>query len=125
LEENVSPFYIGLKAPRDVLHQQIKKRTNKRLKQGIEKEIQNLLKEGVVWRDQAMNSLGYKQWKLYLDGKSTKEEVIAQWQREEFKYAKRQMVWFKSNRDINWFDISKENWRKGVEKLVKEWYKSE
>ena len=98
------------------------KRVQQRLSQGFEKEVKNLLKSGVRWEDQSMQSLGYRQYKDYFEGKVDKQIFVRKWESEEQKYAKRQMVWFKRNRRINWFDISKRGWQKKVEKLVKKWH---
>ncbi len=113
---------VGLTAPKDFLCQRIKQRVKLRLEQGVEKEIKQLLKNGVSWENQSMDSLGYRQWRDYFERKVAKEEVIRRWEKEECRYAKRQMTWFKKNKRINWFDISKPDYRKSVEKLVKKWY---
>jgi tRNA dimethylallyltransferase len=69
-----------------------------------------------------MDSLGYRQWRKYIEGEKTKEEVTGDWKREEKKYAKRQLTWFRRDSRINWFDIARDNYQKRVEKLVKKWY---
>jgi tRNA dimethylallyltransferase len=117
-----SLLFVGLTAKRKFLSEKIKKRVEARVKAGIEKEIQKLLKSKVTWEDQAMDSLGYKQWKSYFEGRKKKSEIIKDWEKEESRYAKRQMVWFKKDKRINWFDVAKSNYRKDVEKLVKTWY---
>ncbi|OGM29535.1 tRNA (adenosine(37)-N6)-dimethylallyltransferase MiaA [Candidatus Woesebacteria bacterium RIFCSPHIGHO2_01_FULL_44_10] len=115
-------LFVGLKADKKVLDERIEKRVQQRLSQGFEKEVKNLLKSGVRWEDQSMQSLGYRQYKDYFEGKVDKQIFVRKWESEEQKYAKRQMVWFKRNRRINWFDISKRGWQKKVEKLVKKWH---
>jgi tRNA dimethylallyltransferase len=114
--------FIGLTAPTDFLGQKIKKRVGERIRLGIEKEIKRLLALGVGWEKQALNSLGYRQWKDYFEGKMSKEEVIQKWIGDEIKYAKRQMTWFKKDKRIIWFDITKKNYEEEVEKRVKRWY---
>ncbi|KKR39556.1 MAG: tRNA dimethylallyltransferase [Candidatus Woesebacteria bacterium GW2011_GWB1_40_101] len=69
-----------------------------------------------------MDSLGYRQWRKYIEGEKTKEEAVEDWKREEKKYAKRQLTWFRRDSRINWFDITEENYQKRVEELVKKWY---
>ncbi|MGB6839136.1 MAG: tRNA (adenosine(37)-N6)-dimethylallyltransferase MiaA [Microgenomates group bacterium] len=124
VEKDRSTLFIGLRASRRFLKQSIKQRVKARLDGGIEEEIQRLLKEGVGWEHQSMDSLGHKQWRDYFEGKKQKSRVIKEWERQEYKYAKRQMTWFKRNKRVNWFDIKKRGWQKKVEKLVKEWYKN-
>ena len=117
-------LFIGLKAPKEFLFKKIEARVKERLKQGLEKEIKSLLKSGVNWDDQSMSSLGYRQFMGYFTGTGTKEEATATWLREERKYAKRQITWFKKDSRINWFDITLSGWPEKVEKLVKKWYSS-
>lgn len=115
-------LFIGLAASSKKINERIKKRVNKRVGQGIEKEVEELTKKGVSWDSQAMSSLGYRQWKGYVEGKKKKDEVILEWIREEKKYAKRQLSWFKKDKRINWFDVDKEGWRNKLEDLVKKWH---
>lgn len=115
-------LFIGLTGPKNFLYQRIKKRVKTRLKQGIESEVEKLLESGVSWKNQSMDSLGYKQWKGYFERKITKEKVVRKWEREECKYSKRQITWFKKDKRINWFNIKDSSWQKSVEKLVKKWY---
>jgi len=117
-----SILFIGLTAPKEVLHKKIDERVNKRIKQGFEGEIKKLIKNGVSWENQSMDSLGYRQWRKYIEGEKTKEEAVEDWKREEKKYAKRQLTWFRRDSRINWFDIARGNYQKRVEKLVKKWY---
>ncbi len=115
-------LFIGLKSSASELSELIKKRVQKRIRSGVEREIQGLLGRGVNWTNQSMSSQGYKQWEMYFKGRRKKEEVIDEWTREEIKYAKRQITWFKKDKRIKWFDISKDNWRQNVVNLVERWY---
>lgn len=115
-------LFVGLKADKKTLEKRIKLRVAKRLRQGFEKEVEKLIRLGVGWETQAMQSLGYKQWGSYVKGKISKAQARNQWAGEEMKYAKRQMVWFKADRRVNWFDIGSRYWQKSVEKLVKKWH---
>ena len=119
-----SMLSIGLAASDNYLFQAVKNRVQKRIGQGLEAEIKRLLKSGVTWENQAMSSLGYKEWQRYLLGRETKEELISKWEKAEIKYVKRQLTWFKTDRRINWFDISKNGYEEKVEKMVKKWYYS-
>ena len=116
---------IGLTVPKKMLNKRIKERVKKRINQGIEKEIEKLLKMGVNWNMQSMNTLGYKQWREYLISKKTKKEVIDKWIKDEIQYTKRQNTWFKKERRIKWFDMSKRAYKKDMETEVKKWYSQE
>ena len=115
-------LFIGLTAPKDVLVKRIEKRIVKRIYQGIEGEIEKLLKLGVFWDSQSMQSLGYRQFRGYFEGEQSIDEVEYFWRHEEVQYMKRQITWFKKDARINWFDITKTGYAKRVEKMVKKWY---
>lgn len=123
--KNYSNLFIGLSAPKDDLFKKIDMRVEARVGAGIEKEIKKLIAEGISWDDQAMSSLGYRQWRDFFEGTRDKKETISQWKKEERHYAKRQTTWFKRDRRIKWFDISKPGWTDSVEKLAKIWYSSQ
>ena len=120
--EGDSVLFIGLTASREFLENRIDKRVEERIKSDVEDEIKNLLKFGIKWNSQAMQSLGYKQWFRYFNKEKTLKEIVDDWLRAEKNYAKRQMTWFKKDERINWFDITKPNWEEDVEDLVKKWY---
>jgi tRNA dimethylallyltransferase len=117
--------FIGLTAPKKYLDKNIDERVDMRVSQGIEKEIENLFKKGVTWSNQSMQALGYKQWEGFFENLKSLYDVVLSWKRAEMQYAKRQMTWFKPDKRINWFDISKDGWEKEVEKLVGKWYNEE
>jgi tRNA dimethylallyltransferase len=131
-----STLIIGLKAEKRVLSEKINKRVKARVKEGLEKEIEELLKKGVTWEHQSMDSLGYKQWKAYFERHSAREVsaperkkdrdgVMKKWEKEENRYSKKQMTWFRRDKRIKWFDTESSEWQKSVVKLAKEWYKGE
>lgn len=122
-KEEIPTLMIGLRTEKKFLYKKIKQRVEARVRAGIEEEIRALLKSGVSWKHQSMDSLGYKQWKDFFEGKKKKEQIIKKWEKEECKYARRQMTWFKRDRRINWFDINKRKWKESVEKSAKKWYK--
>lgn len=116
-------LFVGLTAPQKIIFDRIEQRVAERVNGGIEKEIKNLLKHGIKWNDQAMTSLGYSQWQGLFGGEKSKKEVLDRWNQDEKGYAKRQMVWFKKEKRIIWFEITPKNFQKKVEKEVRKWYK--
>jgi tRNA dimethylallyltransferase len=112
---------IGLTAPREYLSNKIEARVEKRLAEGFEQEARRLIERGVSWKTQAMQSLGYKQFKKYHEGEATKAEFVNEWIKEEKKYARRQMTWFRKDKRIVWFNISNPSWKASVEKLLRNW----
>lgn len=120
-----SVIQIGLMGPMDLIIGKIEKRVRDRVDAGIKKEIITLIKNGVNWDNPSMLSIGYRQWKNYFEGSSEspkEDEVIEEWKKEEIKYAKRQMTWFKKDKRIIWFDIAGDGYPQNVENLIKTWY---
>lgn len=114
-------LFIGLTGPREVIEKTIDESVNLRNDSGIKDEIRKLLKGGVRWDSQAMMSMGYRQYRDFFEGGVGEEAVIDEWKREEKKYVKRQMTWFRKDKRINWFDISDRKCLEKVENLVKRW----
>jgi len=97
---------IGLFLPKEKLEIKIQKRVQKMFKDGLLKEIKKLKKDGIS--DKRLKEFGFE----YYD--PTEEKVI----RESIKYAKRQITWFKRDKQIKWFDASKKNLEKKVLKTI-------
>ena len=91
---------------REKLYERINKRVDIMIEQGLideTKKILNLYKEFPT----AMQAIGYKEIKEYLDGELTKEEAIEKVKMESRRYAKRQLTWFRKNENTTWLDMSK------------------
>ena len=103
-ERNNNFIYIGIKP--DDLEKRIEKRLEKRMN-GMIDEAKKLIKlKAVSYR--RMNELGleYRYIALYLQGKLNKLEMFDKLNKEIRQYAKRQMTWFKRNKQIKWFTLS-------------------
>jgi tRNA dimethylallyltransferase len=122
-KKTYNTLFVGLTAPTDILDERIGKRVDSRIDNGFDEEVKTLINSGVDWNDQSMMSLGYRQWRDYVEGAVEKETAVSEWKKEERKYARRQMVWLKRDGRINWFDIRDGQYPKKVENLVKTWYK--
>lgn len=117
-----SAFFVGLTAPKNVAEKKIERRVDERVKAGMKEEIATLLRRGVKWENQSLMSLGYRQYRDYFEGGVPEELVVTEWKREEIRYAKRQVTWFKKETRIKWFDVTQRGYPKNVEKLVEKWY---
>lgn len=95
-------FYIGLDWPRDILYQRINERVKIMVQQGLISETEELLKKGYDKKLPALNSIGYRQAVLYLEGLVTQDEMIADIQRKTRRYAKKQVTWYRRNSEIHW-----------------------
>ena len=99
--------WIGLNPGMEVLEMKIKKRLQARLKQGMIKEVKMLHTQGVSWKRLESFGLEYKYCALYLQQKITKRELEDQLLIAIRQYAKRQITWWKPNKDIRWFTDNK------------------
>lgn len=123
--EGVDILKIGLKAPKKFIYQRIDKRVEERLNQGLLEEIKDLLASGYNWDDPGMNTLAYKEFKPLFTEVSIGIDlggVLERWKYDEHAYARRQLTWFKKDKEINWFDITQDNWFDDIEKMVNNWY---
>ena len=86
---------------REELYKRINKRVDIMIKQGLIKEVENILKKYDKFPT-AMQGLGYKEVVEYLDKKITKEEMIEKIKMETRIYSKRQITWFKKIENVKW-----------------------
>jgi len=104
----ISPIeqFIGLKyKDKSKLRQAIEKRVEDRLKDGAIDEVKKLLKMGYKESDPGMKTIGYQQIIKYLIHKLIKEKAIDDWVNKEVQYAKRQLTFMKKDKNIKWREI--------------------
>lgn len=102
-----SPYnfaYFVLTDDRSNLYQRIEKRIDLMLSNGLVDEVSRLKQMGYHRDMVSMQGLGYKEILDYLDGKTSLDEAIYILKRETRHFAKRQLTWFKRERDVLWFD---------------------
>lgn len=103
-----SPYevkWIGLNLPLTELRERIHNRLIKRLENGMIEECESLYKDGMTYERMEELGLEYRYVSRFLNGKMKKEEMIKELESEIVKYAKRQLVWFKRNKDIEWIEM--------------------
>lgn len=88
---------------REKLYDRINKRVDIMIDQGLIEEVQRLLQKYKTFPT-AMQGLGYKEVVSYLQGNMTREEMIDVLKQETRRYAKRQLTWFRKNKEIKWID---------------------
>lgn len=86
---------------REKLYERINKRVDSMLEQGLVQEVKNL-KEKYNCFPTAMQGLGYKEVVDYLEGKYSYEEMVEKIKQETRHYAKRQLTWFRKNKETVW-----------------------
>ena len=103
---------LGIKISEKKLHENIHRRLIARLHQGMIQEVKNLHKAGISWKRLDSLGLEYRYISQYLQGKLSKQDLTIQLEKEIRNYAKRQMTWFKKNKNIVWIKNQKEAERK-------------
>ena len=104
-------LWIGLTTTLRTLKQKISKRVRMRWDEAVG-EVQKYLPP----------ILGAGPLLAFLRGDSTKEEALREWVNVEYQYAKRQMTWFRKQKNIQWFNVRDEDFRRNVESSVAQWY---
>ncbi len=102
-----SPYtfaYFVLNEDRDKLYRKIEERVDHMLAQGLVEEVRQLSKAGCTKDMVSMQGLGYKEILDYLDGEISFEEAVYRIKRDTRHFAKRQLTWFRRERDILWLD---------------------
>ncbi|MBQ3409494.1 MAG: tRNA (adenosine(37)-N6)-dimethylallyltransferase MiaA [Clostridia bacterium] len=90
---------------REVLYNRINRRVDFMIEAGLIEEVANLIKK-YPSMPTAMQGLGYKEVIEYFEKKCSKEEMIEKIKQESRRYAKRQLTWFRRNKEIKWIDAS-------------------
>lgn len=100
-----SPYrfaYYVLHMDRALLYERIEKRVDLMLEQGLEGEVRRLKDMGCTRELVSMQGLGYKEILDYLEGTLSLSEAVARIKQETRHFAKRQLTWFKRERDVTW-----------------------
>jgi len=105
-QKNLPPYQfikIGLTYPRETLNHRIEKRLIQRLeKEGMINEVKRLHQRGVSWQRLESFGLEYRFLAQYLQKKTSYEEMVPLLNRAIADFAKRQMTWFKRDKEIIW-----------------------
>lgn len=112
---NYKVFAIDM--PRDILYERINLRVDKMLEEGLIQEVEGILEKYKKFPT-AMQGLGYKEVVEYLNGEVSKEEMTEIIKKETRHYAKRQLTWFRKNKDTVWLN-GLETCEKNIETILK------
>lgn len=115
-----SPYqflYVVLNMNRERLYQRIDRRVDQMMDEGLVEEVQVLLERGYDRSLVSMQGLGYKEIAAALAGECTLEEAVYRIKRDTRHFAKRQLTWFRREREVVMLDKEK---YASVEDLVKE-----
>ncbi|MFV0541616.1 MAG: tRNA (adenosine(37)-N6)-dimethylallyltransferase MiaA [Aestuariibaculum sp.] len=92
---------IGLTAEREIIYDRINKRVDIMIAQGLMDEVKQLLP---FKHYNALNTVGYKELFNYLEGEWPLDVAISEIKKNSRRFAKRQLTWFKRNKNTLWFD---------------------
>ena len=113
-----TPLWLGLDfSDRAELYRRIDLRVDIMLQQGLVEEIRELLESGIPAKCTAMQAIGYKEFVAALEGNGTIEEAAEEVRKASRHYAKRQLTWFRRNKNFHW--IVRETGESGEEILKK------
>jgi tRNA dimethylallyltransferase len=102
-ERDFNFIYIGIDIQREELYERINERVERMIDAGLKQEAQKLYS---VRGNQALETVGYKEWFDFFDGKISESEAVNLIKQNTRNYAKRQLTWFKKVEGINWFNPS-------------------
>lgn len=111
-------FYFVLTDDREKLYARIEQRIDEMLENGLVDEVKGLKEKGYHRGMVSMQGLGYKEILAWLDGEITYEEAVYLLKRDTRHFAKRQLTWFRRERDVIWIDKSEFDYR---EDKILEW----
>lgn len=105
-----SPYnfvYFVLNDDREILYQRIDKRVDQMMEEGLEKEVKTLIDYGCDETMVSMQGLGYKEFFPYFRGEYDLEEAVRILKRDTRHFAKRQLTWFRREKEVTWVDRQK------------------
>ena len=116
-----SPYnfaYFVLNDDRETIYQRINLRVDRMLEAGLINEVEQLRSRGYTRDMVSMQGLGYKEILDYLEGNCTLEEAVYTIKRDTRHFAKRQLTWFKRERDVIW--IQKDGYGQKEEEMLED-----
>lgn len=97
-------FYFVLTDDRKRLYEQIDRRVDRMMEDGLEREVRALYEKGLTEAHSSMKGIGYKEFFPYFRGERTLDETVELIKRNTRHYAKRQLTWFRREPDVIWID---------------------
>ncbi|MGH7767895.1 MAG: tRNA (adenosine(37)-N6)-dimethylallyltransferase MiaA [Candidatus Binatia bacterium] len=118
-EREFEVLKIGLNRERQELYDLINKRCDQMIAGGFVEEVKGLLEKGYSSELPALQSVGYRQIGLYLRGQLSLDEAVTLVKRDTRHLAKRQLTWFRSDKEIRWFRPEEEGILEGVNQFLR------
>ncbi|OGG80565.1 tRNA (adenosine(37)-N6)-dimethylallyltransferase MiaA [Candidatus Kaiserbacteria bacterium RIFCSPLOWO2_01_FULL_54_13] len=115
---NIDPLWIGLTSQSKVRKKRIRARLMARMRRGMVREAERLHKAGLSYRRMEQLGLEYRALARLLQGRITREQMVDELNRDIRRYARRQLAYWKRNKNIKWFAPEQ---RKKISKIVENW----
>jgi len=106
---NYINFIFGLKWDRNKLYRRINERAIDMVNKGLILEVKEILHNFGEDVNVVLQTVGYKEAIKYLKSEITLDEMIEEIKKNTRRYAKRQMTWFRKDKNINWIDVNDES----------------
>lgn len=103
-EDRLPAVRVGLTLPRTLLYDAIARRVARMLEKGWVAEVARLRAQGLEPAAPAFQAIGYRELARHLAGEWTLDRAVEETVRATRRYAKRQLTWFRKERDIIWLD---------------------
>ncbi|MBP7055455.1 MAG: tRNA (adenosine(37)-N6)-dimethylallyltransferase MiaA [Candidatus Omnitrophica bacterium] len=118
LKDEYDVFVFGLNKPRENLYSDIEDRVDKIFSEGAVSEVKRLLKKDLSRTASAI--LGFKEISGHLNGDYGLDEAKELLAKNTRNFAKRQLTWFRADKRIKWFDVSRLSDAEIIKKILKE-----
>ncbi len=123
-ESSYDTLWFGLNSEnRDFIYERINNRVDMMFKQGLVKEAEHLFQKYGKENKILNSTIGYQEILPYLNGETDIKSATDLLKQNTRRYAKRQISWFKANKDIIWFDIKNEDTEKIKYKILENYKK--
>ncbi len=106
---------IAPELSRELLYERIEKRIDTMIEQGLLGEVEALIKQKYAWDLPSMSGVGYRQLRSHIEGTKSLEQTIEELKRDTRQFARRQLTWFRRDKNIHWCKTYEE-----AEKLIQQ-----
>ena len=119
---NYSFMKVFLTRNREEIYDRINRRVDIMISQGLEAEARKIYDKYANLRYK-ISSIGYKEFFKYFDGENSLDETIEEIKRESRRYAKRQMTWFRKEKDYIIYNLSEQSENEVMKDIIERWNK--
>ncbi|MFQ5960594.1 MAG: tRNA (adenosine(37)-N6)-dimethylallyltransferase MiaA [Candidatus Methylomirabilales bacterium] len=115
-----SVLFLGLRRDRTTLYQRINDRVDRMFASGLVAEVEQLLEAGYPSTLKPFRGHNYRHIAAFLLGEMNLEEAVKRTKQETRHYAKRQMTWFRQEKEIRWFDLTDPEFERVTATLIEQ-----